>query len=324
MASISVPTAIVGAGVLGAGASVLGSSNAASASEKAAQTQADAANQAAQLQKEIFDVQNSEYAPWRTTGANALNQMNALMGLPQVDESGVNGGTVPSVSSATAIAPMAYNLIGPNGVNYPLTAAQARQVGTLPSGYSIVPAASMQTTTPNSPNALFQPGNTSDVLNANRTAALNSFYTDPGYQFSMDQGIQAIDRSAAARGILNSGATAKALDKFGQGLANQQYGTYYNRLAGLSGTGQTATNETANAAGTYGTNAGNELTNAGNARASGYIGAANAFNSGLSGVGNSINGALNNYFAYNGLGNSYSTLPANSFMSAGDAFSDIG
>jgi hypothetical protein len=36
-----------------------------------------------------------------------------------------------------------------------------------------------------------------------------AFQESPGYQFQMDQGVQALDRSAAARGMLNSGAQMK-------------------------------------------------------------------------------------------------------------------
>lgn len=291
--------ATIGAAVVGAGASVIGSSNAASASKKAAQTQADAANHAADIEKEIFDIQNAQFAPWRETGANALSQMSALMGLPQVDTRSATTGTAALTTGAAATP---FRVIGPNGVNYPVTGDAARYMTNLPSGWSIVPYSSGTTATGTGANSLFQPGNTQSALDANRQTALNSFYTDPGYEFARDEGIQAIDRSAAARGILNSGATAKALERFGQGLADQQYGDYYNRLAGLSGTGQTATQATANAASQYGANAGNALIKAGEANASGYIGAANAFNSGMSGVGNAITGGLNNYFAYAGMG----------------------
>jgi hypothetical protein len=67
-----------------------------------------------------------------------------------------------------------------------------------------------------------------------------SFQASPGYQFAMDQGVRALDRSAAGRGMLDSGAQRMALMRFGQGLANQEFGNYQNRLAALAGLGQTA------------------------------------------------------------------------------------
>lgn len=82
---------------------------------------------------------------------------------------------------------------------------------------------------------------------AGRDQAFSTFQEDPGYQFAMDQGVSALDRSAAAKGSLMSGGQLKDLTTFGQGLANQQYGDWYNRLAGLADTGYSATGATANA-----------------------------------------------------------------------------
>lgn len=55
----------------------------------------------------------------------------------------------------------------------------------------------------------------------------------PGYQFALNQGNEAINRSAAAKGQLNSGNVLAELAKFGQGMASQEYGNQVNRLSGL-------------------------------------------------------------------------------------------
>lgn len=121
-------------------------------------------------------------------------------------------------------------------------------------------------------------------------AGPGNFQASPGYQFSFDQGVQARDRSAAARGRLNSGAQDKALTRYGQGMANQEYDNFLNRYyqsltpyQSLTGTSQTATNTGIQAGqnmsnsltGIYNKMAGNQIS-AGDARASGYIGQANA------------------------------------------------
>lgn len=67
---------------------------------------------------------------------------------------------------------------------------------------------------------------------------VNKFKQSPGYQFQMQQGLNAINRSAAARGLAGGGGTSKALQEYGQGLANQEYGQYQNRLGQLAGMGQ--------------------------------------------------------------------------------------
>ncbi|ALN79509.1 hypothetical protein [Lysobacter antibioticus] len=68
----------------------------------------------------------------------------------------------------------------------------------------------------------------------------SSFKQSPDYQFAFDQGLQAINRGAAARGGLRSGGNDVDLVNYGQGLATQNYGNYYNRLAGLASMGQNA------------------------------------------------------------------------------------
>ena len=111
-------------------------------------------------------------------------------------------------------------------------------------------------------------------------AAFDRFRESPDYQFRLDEGIRAIDRSAAARGRLNSGATGRELARYGQGLASAEFGNYTNRLAGLAGFGQTANQ----ALGEFGVNAARNAgvftAGAGEARASGYTGAANVLTGG--------------------------------------------
>lgn len=62
--------------------------------------------------------------------------------------------------------------------------------------------------------------------------ATGAFQTGPGYQFQMDQGLQALNRSASAAGMLPSGNTLLAATDYGQGVANQEYGNWLGRLSG--------------------------------------------------------------------------------------------
>lgn len=118
------------------------------------------------------------------------------------------------------------------------------------------------------------------------------FVVDPGYRFRLQEGLKALDRSAAARGGLLSGNQLRGVTQFGQNLASEEYGNAFNRynigfqnrlnpLQSLAGFGQTSTNQLAGAAGQLGTNLSNIAMNQGNARASGYMGVANAASSGL-------------------------------------------
>jgi hypothetical protein len=59
--------------------------------------------------------------------------------------------------------------------------------------------------------------------------------TDPSYQWRFNQGQQAVERSAAARGLLGSGNAAIELQQYGQGAASQEYGAQFSRIAQAMG-----------------------------------------------------------------------------------------
>lgn len=63
----------------------------------------------------------------------------------------------------------------------------------------------------------------------------------PGYQFAQEEGVKALDRGAASRGMLNSGRGSKDLLRFGTGLADQTYGNQFQRLMGATQQGLGAT-----------------------------------------------------------------------------------
>jgi hypothetical protein len=77
-------------------------------------------------------------------------------------------------------------------------------------------------------------------INAVNSGDYTGFQNSPDYLFARDQGIQAQDRSAAARGSLYSGGHSADLATFASGLASQNLNTYYNRLTGLASQGQGA------------------------------------------------------------------------------------
>ena len=121
---------------------------------------------------------------------------------------------------------------------------------------------------------------------------MDQFQQDPGYAFRMQEGMKALDRSAAARGGLLSGSTLKGAQRYGQDLASQEYMNAFNRyqaernarlnpLQSLAGVGQTATNQLGQAGQTMASNVGQALGAAAQARASGYIGGASALSQGL-------------------------------------------
>lgn len=122
------------------------------------------------------------------------------------------------------------------------------------------------------------------------------YQQSPGYQFQLNQGLDAAKSAAAAHGGMGSGATLQALDSYGQGMANQDYQTYLNRLQGVSASGQAAAGGQAAAAQQYGQNGLAAMGSAGDARASGIMGGYNALASG-------INNAISGYGYMQGSGN---------------------
>jgi hypothetical protein len=122
--------------------------------------------------------------------------------------------------------------------------------------------------------------------------AMADFQTDPGYQFRVDEGAKTLDRSAAARGLLRSGAQMKALTDFGQQMGSQEYGNYFDRLLKVSGMGGESTAAANSNAANLTSGAGNMLSQGGAARGSAYASGANAMASGISqGVNNTLAGA---------------------------------
>ena len=76
----------------------------------------------------------------------------------------------------------------------------------------------------------------------------SEFFKSPGYQFRLDEGLKAVQRSAAAKGILQSGGTLKGIDQYAEGLASQEFGNYQSKLFSLAGMGQSAAGSLANIA----------------------------------------------------------------------------
>lgn len=113
----------------------------------------------------------------------------------------------------------------------------------------------------------------------------NSFQASPGYSYALDQSQQAIERARSATGGLASGNTLAALQQNAIGLANQDYGNWWNQQSGLAGIGQNATNNLAQFGMQNSANIGNLMAGQGDARASGIAGSTNAWGNALGTLG---------------------------------------
>lgn len=133
-----------------------------------------------------------------------------------------------------------------------------------------------------------------DMPDPNLDLSNEAFRASPGYNWRLQQGQQAIERSAAARGMRNSGNVLKDLMRFGQGMAsderarwvgettgqfNRSYGAgmdKMNALRGLAGLGQQGAQAQIASGNNYANAFSQSSAAIGNAQAQGTYGAGNA------------------------------------------------
>ena len=112
----------------------------------------------------------------------------------------------------------------------------------------------------------------------------SNYLNSTAYNFQKQQGTNAITGSAASRGILNSGGTAKRLEEFGQGLAGGAFQNYLGDLHQQQQFGQNATGQVAQAGTAGGAPAGAATQAGGAAQATGINQAGGAFSNALGSV----------------------------------------
>lgn len=147
------------------------------------------------------------------------------------------------------------------------------------------------------------------------TGNYGGFETSPGYQFRVDEATKAIERSAAARGNLRSGATMDALQRRVQGVASSEYENYVNRLMQLAGIGGNANAGSAQAGQAYGNQQTNTNLAAGAARSSAYQNTGNAINQGIQNVTQAY--LYNKGWGSGGVGGGGSSMPVSGWGTPG-------
>ncbi len=244
----------------------------ADAASSAADTSAQASRDAAATQYKMFQEQQAAMEPWRASGANALNRLNAMMGMPQVPTTSRLTGDRTASGSSRFI---------PEGA--PPTRADILMGRPAREGdpWQAVPGAGVATALERQGLAQQAPQDWRSLM-------------DPGYNFRKQEGINALAAAGAASGNYGSGNMGVALQDFGQNLASQEFQNVYNRLAGMSGTGQVQSQ----AIGGMGMNTGNVMANylnqAGQNIAQGQVAGANSM---IGGARNLENG-LASYYMY--------------------------
>ena len=122
---------------------------------------------------------------------------------------------------------------------------------------------------------------------------------EAGYQFGLQQGQQALQRQASARGMLNSGNALMAATRYGNDYASTKYQdawnrlqgdrtNTFNRLASVAGYGQTGASQVGQAGANFANNVSANQLGVGNAQAAAGMAQSNAW-------GNAVNQAAGWY-----------------------------
>ncbi len=338
-----VAAAVVGSAAVGA----VGSSMAADAAGDAAAGQQQAARDANALQQQIYDRNTENFQPYLNAGGAGLNALlfrlglgsgtngrdmteqeirNELMG--QYTTAGKSGNPPPLDSLLTNGRDRSYSTAqwgfdpnanrwgyqleyaggGDAGNNYTKwvygdpTGATSESVDEAGLNAAVQQRLAQQNAAKNDPNYGWLLKRFSET----------DWQADPGYQFRLDQGNNALNNMAAATGNLNSGRALKDAIAYNSGQASQEYGNaygrfntdqtnQYNRLAALAGMGQSSASALAGVGQNYANQVGNNLAQGANAAAAGAVGQSNALNQGLGGLANAgVNYAANRGSGYSG------------------------
>lgn len=278
------------------GATLVGGYMQSKGAKDAAKASAGGADRSAQVQWDMFNRATQLNEPFRQGGLTGLQEYMAFLGLPT--SSVMNASSAQSSAMAPSGAVEWFDWSRPTPVaepeayrNDPLYKQAWDEVWAHHNGR--FDKTSDRQAIANHLQSIYdrkraeqqaaQPAATSTGGGAALTAQqiTDKLRATPGYQFAFNEGQRALESSAAASGGLFSGKAGKALTQYGQGMADQQYGTHLNRLASLAGLGQAATAQNNQMGMQTAGNVGNALQNAGNARASGIAGSANAWGSTL-------------------------------------------
>ena len=252
---------------------IFGSNSAAKAQEAAADKQLD-------LARETRDLTRADLNPWLSAGNNALAAYNYELGIGPRPTFGGNQLSVEVVPGSSGRPEVAGSV--PAQWDSMSELAQAQYRRNHPDDFSAHSKAM--------PDRYSVGGKMFDNMAAaqnyareNSTAGTEygGYKASPGYDYQLEQGVNALDMSAAARGGLYSGATGKAVTQFGQDIGASYYNNYLNRLSGQASSGQNAAAQSGAANQFASQQATNALGNIGNAQAAGAVGTSNAIQGGI-------------------------------------------
>jgi len=111
-----------------------------------------------------------------------------------------------------------------------------------------------------------------------QNAAFQNFRDSSGYQFQFNEGQKAVESGLGKRGYLESGAAKKALNTYGQNVANSSFNGYLGNLEDQQRLGLAGATGTAMSNSNYGSNVQANNTAAGNVQANAALANGSAIN----------------------------------------------
>ena len=300
-------------GISGVG-SLIGGLTGAASSISGANDISNAAKATTDWQKQVYGNQQKQLQPWTQAGQSALYSLASLLGIGGVPAPGSTssapastGGSLAPLVAANGTAPQYSGL----GLNYNISTKGDQGQGTSYNMQS--PVGGLASLMPQQPAA---GGGATAAAPATSSAggplaAYQQFTETPYYQFPLQQAMLQLQRSNAARGLLNSGATAKDILQQATGYASGNLQSYMQQLSSLAGGGQQGIESTGSTGVGVGSQiSGPALTGAG-AQASGLAGA----NQNLFGQNGALTPLLNSAFNSSSYPGSGSSVSGNTIMS---------
>lgn len=258
---------IIGAVAGGIGAAFGGASNNSKAINKATDATLQANQQNIDLYKQIYGENKQTLSPFVNAGTQATGAINALLGLTPTNapvqatpQTQANAAATPLEfvpgSGLEGIRNMWASIVtkGQNGQQQQTPAQPAQQ------------QASYLT-----PQQAFQ-----------------NYQNSTGYQFRLNQGMNALNSGYAGAGTIKSGAAMKAAQEYGQGIASQEFNNYLNALGNQQGVGLSAAGAQAGVSTNYANSIANTNSNSANMIGQAAIAKANNSNALMGGILKSI------------------------------------
>lgn len=311
-----------------AGGSILGGLMGSGAASDAAKAQSEAASAAIGEQRQARFANQLAMRPYSQIGSAATGRLAKLLGL---DIPGYR--TLADGRTVEQAAKDAWDADQP-GLTAAGNADRATYEAIDPSGYQSILDKYIAKISPQA--KANDPANAELTRQFTEADLASDVPYQKGLQFGLEQGTKGINERAIANSGYDSGATLKALTRFGndygetkaagaQGRFQGRQQQTYNMLTGQQAVGQGAAGTVVNSNANSANQIGNLYGDIGNAQSAGIVGGANAMSNAFGGVGTAIQGYQNNQIlkkilerTSGGYGSNYSTT------GAGDIYGGLG